>query len=402
MTIPMQSKSYLLCLIAPILLAAQLAGEETSPKAITLWTGIEAATGMMNFDGTLRLSLPFGGGGREALEKLGWHIELRHGIEVDAQGKARTVWRMLGLQSSLVPTGRGQLRWIPPGMESVDFAREKIGRAFSGASSTRWLIRETALAEHEIRSADGRVWRYRQGMLVGLEHPALGRFSLVTQGAWIREVRYGEASTVGLPLLAARYGEAGRIRSCTFGSGQPHRFEWNDSGELLSWQRANGDVVRFTYGEGLLVALAESGKPPRRFGWANNPEHQRGDSRWVAPVHLASDGEYTYDYRLTTKGFVIHRKGASSDFETMTVFNPRLRRVEQRQNGETLRATFRRGRAGATTLERIETCAGEVLEAYRYDPQGKLIGLTRKGEPERLLTYDDSGRLMSLTEIPMP
>lgn len=396
----MRSRSYLLLLLAPILLAAELIGQETSAKPITRWTEIEAATGMMNFDGTLRLSLPIGGS--DVLEQLGIRSELRHGIALDAQGEARTVWRIPGLQSSLLPTGRDQLRWKPPTAESVDFTREKIGRALSGAGSTRWLIREIAPDDHEIRSADGRAWRYRQGVLVGLEHPSLGRFSLATQGAWVCEVRLDEDSTVGLPLLSARYDEAGRIRSCTFGSEQPHRFEWDASGQLLSWQRADGGVVHFTYGEGLLSELTESGKPPRRFAWAKNPWHQRGDSRWAAPVHLSADGGNTYNYGLTSKGFVIHRRAPSTELETMTVLNPRLRRIEQRRKGETIRAIFRGDRASAMTLERIETGAGEILEAYRYDQQGKLVGVTRKGEPEGLLAYDDSGRLMSLTEIPKP
>lgn len=401
MTMPTWPRSYLLMVLAPLLVGAEPIGTEAPTKPITRWTEIEAATGMMNFDGTLRLNLLLGGS--DVLEQLGIRCELRHSIGVDAQGKARTVWRILGLQSSLVPTGRDQLRWRPPAAESVDFDRAKIGRALSGAGSTRWLIREMAFGgEYEIRSADGRVWRYRQGVLVGLEHPSLGRFSLVTQGAWVCEVRLREDSTGGIPLLSACYDEAGRVRSCIFGSEQPHRFEWDASGQLLSWQRADGVVVHFTYSEGLLAGLTESGKPPHRFAWANNPGHQRGDSRWAAPVHLAADGENTYDYGLTSKGFVLHRRESSTEFETRTVFNPRLRRMEQRQKGGTIRAIFRGDRASAVMLERIETGAGEILEAYRYDQQGKLVGVTRKGEPERMLTYDDSGRLMNLTEIPKP
>jgi YD repeat-containing protein len=53
-------------------------------------------------------------------------------------------------------------------------------------------------------------------------------------------------------------------------------------------------------------------------------------------------------------------------------------------------------------LERIETGKGEISEAYQYGPSGRLISMKRRGEPERTLSYDESGRVMAMDEPKEP
>jgi len=374
--------------------------KKPAPSPLTTrWTQIEAATGRMNLDGTLRLNFPMGESSE--LKQLGVHCELEHRIETDAQGGARSVWRINGLQSCLVPSGRDQLLWQPLAGPPVKFERAKIGRALSEAGSPRWRIREAGSDDYEIRSLDGRAWHYAHGGLVSAYHPALGDLRFETRGAWVTAIRRVDAVINASPLIAASYDENGRLASWVMGAEKPQRLTRSETGQLQTWQRADGSEVRFTYRDSLLCEVAEPGKPEKRFAWVENPGHERGDSRWAAAVHLASDGEDRYMYELTSQGFVLRRTNATGG-EILTVFNPRRHRLEQRKNGETLIVAFHSGIAGMTALERIQTGQGEILEDYRYDEHDQLVAVKRQGERERLLSYDESGRLMTLEESGVP
>ncbi len=379
-----------------VMLGAETSAPALTTKWVSKWADVEEAMGAMNLDGTLRLSYPLCD--QPELKRLGFVLELRHGVEVDAQGRARTVWLFRGLQSSLVPSGRERLRWRVPSGASVEFERAKIEAAFSGAGSKRWLIRESGSAEYEIRSAEGRTWRYRSGQWVGIDDPALGGFSVTTQGALLHEVRRIDGLPQAAALLRATYDEEGRLLTLALGSAAPHYFTWDEQGQLSSWQKTDGRVMHFHYCEGLLVEIVEPDTNPQVFVWAQNPGYGRGDSRWAAPVHLSAKGTDTYGYSLSAKGFTLWKKGASTDEDVVTVFNPRRRRVEQRAGGKTVIVTFRGGTLTRGALEKIETGQGELLEIYRYDERGQLIGVKRLGEPERMLSYDDEGRLMAMEE----
>lgn len=380
--------------------AAQAEAKNPPALAVSKWTQIEAATGLMNPDGTLRLSFPLGAS--DALKQLGVRFELEHRIETDAVGHARSVWRPKGLQSCLVHAGRTHLLWQPLAGAPVKFERAKIGRGLADAGSARWLIRESAPGEYEIRSLDGRAWRYKQGVLAGSEHPALGQLLFSTQGAWITRIEPTDTPVGEPPLLQARYDDSGRLVSWQMVAEKPQQLIWSEDGHLTGWQRADGSEVRFTYRDNLLRGVAEPGKPPQLFTWRGNPGYGRGDSRWAAPVHLASDGTDTYAYELTSRGFVLQCRETATGKETITIFNPRRRRLEQRADGGSFMVTFRGGVASRGALERIETAEGEILEEYRYDERGQLVEIKRKGEPGRTLGYDESGRLMALEEMGMP
>lgn len=196
------------------------------------------------------------------------------------------------------------------------------------------------------------------------------------------------------------YDENGRVISCQIGDDQVQRLEWNREGQLVSWRRGDGSEVRFAYQDGLLCGVMEPDKKPRQFTWQKNPGFGRGDSRWLAPVHLVSDGADKYSYKLTQKGFLLEKRGGAAETIIRTLFNPRRRRLEQQNNGFKFVVKFR-GHGGGTALEQIEV-GGEIMERYVYDDHGQLTGLQRSGEPERKLSYDESGRLMALEEGSSP
>jgi YD repeat-containing protein len=224
--------------------AAEPTGTSAPAKSVSRWAEIDAATGAMALDGTLRLSFPLGTA--PELKALGLVAELRHGVETDAQGRARSAWQFRGLQSSLVPVGRERLRWRAFSGESVEFERAKIGRAFSGAGDARWLIREVGAAGHEIRAGDGRTWRFQAGLPVGVEDPALGAFIIVSQGALVRELRAVDALQDAVAPLCATYDAAGRLLALTVGAAAEQHFAWDAAGQLTSWQRADGQTVDTT------------------------------------------------------------------------------------------------------------------------------------------------------------
>ncbi|MFZ5495406.1 MAG: hypothetical protein ACOZE5_08730 [Verrucomicrobiota bacterium] len=377
-------------------LAGRAEEKRTPAWESTQWTQIEAALGQVNLDGTLRLS--FSLGASIALKQLGIRFELEHRIETDADGRARSEWRVRGLQSSLAPVGPTQLRWQPLAGASVKFDRAKIGRRLADAGSARWLIRESVPGEYEIRSLDGRAWRYRQGVLVSAEHPALGQLRFSTQGAWITQIEQTDTPAGKPPLLQARYDDCGRLVSWQAGAGKSQQPTWDEDGHLSAWRRADGSEVRFAYRANLLGEIIESGKPPQLFIWRENPGYGRGDSRWAAPVHLASDGAASYSCKLTSKGLVLQRTELAGEAVTTTTFNPRRRRLSQETGGFNFLVVFRRG-GGGTTLDRIEI-GGEVIEKYVHDEQGRLVSIQRHGEAERTLSYDEAGRLMALEEKP--
>jgi hypothetical protein len=342
-------------MVRAILLASSVVGFAAEPlfsqgpaKPATRWLEIEAATGAVNLDGTLRLNFKLGD--TPELKALGLPVELRHGLETDPYGRARSVWQVRGLQSSLVPFGRERLRWRSLSGESSEFERAKIGRAFGVAGASRWLIRETVGGGHEIRAGDGRTWRFRNGLPVGVEDPALGAFDFLTQGALIREIRPAGGFGPATPLVVAVYDEAGQILSLKIGAGGEQRFQWTN-GELKSWQRPDGEWVHFTYRDNLLTTVAEPARPLRTLAWEENAGHLRGDSRWAAPAHLAADGAANYDYTLSSAGFTSRRRPQVGG-EVVTIFNPRRRRLEQYVGEEKWVVTFRGGAIGRGALEK--------------------------------------------------
>jgi YD repeat-containing protein len=189
----------------------------------------------------------------------------------------------------------------------------------------------------------------------------------------------------------------------TLAGQEAQRFQWNAAGQLISWQRCDKSVVAFNYRDGLLSEVAEAGGAPQHFAWAKNSGYGRGDSRWDVPVHLASDEHSDYIYSMSSKGFILSRRDRITRIMTTTIYNPRRRQLEQQVGNASIIVTFRRGpTSGNTGLESVVSGSGEILEEFSYDEKGQLIGMKRKGEPDRKLSYDESGRLMALDDLSTP
>lgn len=373
--------------------------ERRAPWSSPAWEQVEERLGGITPTGLPRLAYPLS----ESIDarRLGLRCQLEHDVDIDARGRPRSWWRIAALRTFLVPEGRDKLLWQPPGAAVVRFDRARIGRAHAEAGPPHWLIRRCAKNEYEIRSRDGRTWVYRRGSLISLTHPVLGSFTVRVDGGAVREIKSDDAPTAS-PVLRADYDDAGNCLRLAIGGDDMQVFEWDTRGRLISWQRPVAGTTVFDYRDGLLSEMAEEGHPPRRYTWAENPGWRRGDSKWLKPVHLASDGDSHYTYALTQRGILIERLETSTGRRIVTIFNPRRNRLEQRLDEGAVLVTFREGPASRGAFERIETDQGEILEDYRYDDQGNLVGVRRIGEPELELSYDESGRLMALVKKDVP
>jgi len=379
------------------LLVVVLRAEDT-PSATTRWAQIEAAMGEMQLDGSLKYR--FSLGESEALRLLGIRLGVEHIITTDESGGARSGWQFSGLQTSLVPSGREQLRWKSPMGGVVDFEWAKIGAAFfqaRGAGAAQWLIRKTGKFAYEIHSPEGASWHYEAGRLAKIKHPALGELQVSTQGAWITRIERREVPGRASILLEAAYSDEGHLLNLRIGEQMEQEFTW-DGAELVAWRNAQGECVGWSYTDGLLSQIVEPSRPVREIRWRENKGFGRGDSRWLLPVHLASVGGEYYDYQLTSRGFVLTRETSAEGVVRVvkTRFNPLRYRLEQWGNGEALMVIFRKSSPGRGAVERIETAHGEVLEEYRYDTEGRLVGVRRLGEPPLDFRYDDLGRLIEV------
>jgi len=386
------------------LVSSLCAEERVSPT--TRWTEIEARLGEMQLDGSLKYRVSLGGSA--GLVSLGIRLSVEHVITTDENGGARSGWRFWGLQTSLVPSGHKLLRWKSPMGLTVDFERARIGPAFSHAGARavdQWLIRETSAGCYEIHSPEGVSWRYESGRLVEIEHPALGKLCVSTQGGWITRIEPSEAVEGAGSLLEAAYSDDGHLLKLQVGDQAEQEFTWNE-GQLIAWRNAAGETLSWSYVDGLLSQISEPGRPAREVRWRENEGFGRGDSRWPLPVHLAAVDNEHYHYALTSRGFVLTRETCLEDrvraWVLRTRFNPLRYRLEQWGNGESLVVTFRKHSPGRGAVERIETANGEVLEEYRYDREGRLIGVRKQGELPLDFHYDDLGRLIEVEGEPVP
>lgn len=271
-------------------------------------------------------------GETDTLRFFGMRLILNPDIAVDAFGRIRTSWRISGLKSSLVPSGREILLWQPPGGAPVAFKARMIERTFARAGQiSAWQIRRVGPEVYEMRSGDGTLWRYNGGLPVSVTHPRLGKLTFTTQGAHIREIQHAASTGQSKRLLLVEYDQAARFHSVTIGTEATHRFIWSEAGELTDWQHGRGSNLVFTYHDGLLSGVAEDGQTPEKFSWRENPGWRRGNSIWPMPAHLASDNHCIYSYAMTRKGFVLGRTERDSARHTELVYRPKHSPLDQRR-----------------------------------------------------------------------
>jgi YD repeat-containing protein len=377
--------------------------DEINPEPLlkfeTCWTEIQENLGGIQLDGLP--SLQYSLGESNDLKLMGLNLELVHNIAVDAYGRPRSVWHITNLRSSLSPGDRGSLVWKPLTGGDIKFDRKRIKAKLTKSDDGNWYIRKLVSGDYEIRSLDGRTWRYKKGVLASGGHPVLGTLSFTTLGAKVCSIKSFHESP-SKSLLDVRYDAEAQPIQLRIGSNEANTIRWDEAGYLISWEGAEGKTVTFTYNNGLLASVTESGRPTSYFTWAENKGYDRWGALWRAPVHLSSDHDSSYEYKLRHKGFIIHRIQKSSDKEIVTVFNPRRKRLEQRTDEMEYIVTFCSQENNPMALHRIENGEGEVLEEYLYNDRELLEAVRQKGKPERRLVYDDSDRLMDLIQIKSP
>lgn len=357
---------------------------------------IEKNMGQIRPDGLVNLNLSIES--NNTLNLLGVKLTLHHFLTTDAYGNPRSAWKLSGLQSSIVLGDRGTLVWTRFSGSPLTFNSDDVSRSFSHAGQPLWLIRKPSEKRFEVRALDGRTWRYVNGSVESMQHPLLGRLEFEAIGSRVQRIYQIIDSEETLPIVHVAYNALGRPQSLQVNEQMENTFEWTNQEHLLLWKSFKGGSVTFSYEGALLTAMNSTKMGTRWFKWAQNPGHTRGDSRWKAAVHLAEDNENCYNYMLSSKGYVLTRINKASGLKTVTLFNPRRRRLEQKIGKGYVIAIFRGTGNRITTLAKIENDQNQVLELYSYDELGRLVAIKRMGEPEQRLSYDETGRLMTLEE----
>lgn len=353
------------------------------------WENIRDAFGAIGLSGTLEANYLLSQS--TSLSSIGLDVLLEHAIELDPTGNPRSRWGLCGIYSCVVPTDRGSVCWKMLDGRTLVFDKRKIGRAYGCLSDPNWKVRELEDGVYQFKSIEGEVIQYEHGVLVGMDVPAIGPLHLRSIGGAVHSI---ERSNGDL-WLQVEYDPAGNPIAVFFDSRIVHTFEWDAEGFLRKWQRPDGSVVSFSYDNGLLSEITDGNKSPKHVTWAENPGWRRGDSAWLAPVHVTSDGDWTYDYRFSSRGFVIEAKSREASVISRTIFNPADHRLEQTCGNDRYIVTFRPN-AYTGTLESIRNGAGDVLEAFSYDAEGRIAMVRRRGERDIVLRYGLDGRLLDV------
>lgn len=368
-------------------------------KFETCWTEIQRNLDGIQPDGlpSLRFTL----GESNELKIIGINLELVHDIEVDAYGRPRSIWLITNLQSSLSSGGRDSFIWKPVTGGNINFDMKGIQHKLTKSDDGNWYIRKLASGDYEIRSLDGHTWKYKKGVLIGGEHPLFGALNFTTLGAKLCSIKRRDDSQAK-PLIEVVYDAGAHPISLRIGTDEANLFNWDEAGYLTSWKGAKGKTVTFTYNNGLLASVTESGKQTRLFSWSENKGYERWGTLWRAPVHLTSDDDSNYKYIFRHKGFIITRTQKADAKEIVTIFNPRRKRLEQHTGKMEYIVTFCTQANKSMIPQRIEDGKGEVLEEYQYNDRGLLISIKQEGKPEQKLVYDDSDRLMDIVQVKSP
>ncbi len=321
-----------------------------------------------------------------------------HGVDVDADQRPRSQWRLAGLQSYLILSGPDHWLWQLPDGRQVRFERALVGPARTSAGAAAvWRIRELGPGQVELSATDGLRWIYRDGRLNSIHHPVLGTYSVETEGAWIRRLAPSAGGVVGDTVLELDLDEGGRPIRLRSGQEAIHAFEWNETGQLQRWTNTEADVKIFEYEVGLLHSVVDADGKVERFSWKEHPGWWRGDSRWPAPVYLSAANERSFQMSIGQKGYRIEMNDGSGEGAVL-VFNPQRRRLDFRSEGLQRRFHFRGAGAGMGSLERVENGDSQVLERYVYGDDGRLLQVERRNEVQKV-GYDSLGRMVKVETI---
>lgn len=272
---------------------------------------------------------------------LGLSVTLHHKLRRTSFNQVRSVWAFSGLQTFIVPHARNALLWQTPGGIPILFSLKGEHEKSSvpgAAASAHWSLVSTQDNQYEVRGESGLSYTYKQGSLTRIIHPALGAFTIITDGGMIQSVeREGDGATI----LCASYDEQGNLTRVK-NSKMEAVLNWDADGELSCLSR-EGKKVEFLYKNALVSLVVESGRPSLVLDWQENKDYGKPGSKWPAPASLRSDGQYDYDYRITLEGCYVAVVNRADGSRTETRISPVRHYVEQTTNdGQIHAAHFER------------------------------------------------------------
>lgn len=245
---------------------------------------------------------------------------VNHGIGLSYDGKCYSRWFLAGLNTYVVPSGRTHWKWQPmngqpPGL----FNKDVLGPEFPKHTPGRTVMRLCRENELEIRTPDGIVWAYKSGILVRINVPGFGVVQVECKGNLISSLRLeGEEQ----PEVHVQYDdELHPVAMYQFGT-LVTKFNWGNGGELLGWTRVGGPTFSCTYTDNLIDTITVSTGERADITWAYNPGWQRGDSRWLAPMHISKFGDEKYSFKVDQRGFnFLIEKGVPAKLIAL-IYNP--------------------------------------------------------------------------------
>ena len=394
------------------------------------WQSPQFGLGSLGGDGTLQKVYPLGqlGGSPE----FAFPIELKYRTDVSKNGalsKAKSLWEIPQLITSLAPKGGKQLLWQMPGggTELFDLA---LARNKDGAVSLDqdWTAYDLGQGIVEIDSKDHWTYRYQLGQLIGLIAPdnrelaivaSAGRISEIWEVAAADDALLQSANDVAqpnpknaiaknpsedIPLLSVKYNAEGLPVDLTLGYSH-QQFFYNGSAQMVQWQNGLGKdgLVDFQYdSEGLLNAIVDQDGVSHPYTWAtvrNNGIRAAGSMGLAVPKDqsaiLASDETYKYQYGTNSDGVNLIRTDADGKTDKI-VFNPRTETLQAVDpDGKKTISVY--GTDGDHKLYSVTDNAGQQLIKYAYDRAGHVILKKEFGKPTMGYEYDEQGRLTAIT-----
>lgn len=309
---------------------------------------------------------------------FGYAFSIRHVVKEDSRGRGYSSWEFTGLQTYLVYSGRDSLEWKPLWGEEMIFEKIGSGKVFRADHGVE--VRFQGGNNYRIREPNGFASIYQDGELIRYEHPFWGNLECDMDGPWLLRAQWED----GKELIRVLYSGTGRPTKMEF-SKKVYRFQWAGEVQLSSFENDDGKVTDFEYENQMLRSIKDpSNGVDRKFEWGANRNFGKGNSRWVHPVYLKHDGDSSYDYSISRKGYRISRRVSGTRLEILTYFNPDLNRVEQRMHDESILYELENSMDGNRRLVTVMDSSGNVLADYGrnlFDESAQ--GVNERGSVEK-------------------
>lgn len=285
------------------------------------WRAKSALLYSMAHDGTLALDLPLWT--LEIDGEIEIALTLKHELTVGADGNATSRFIVPQLWSTLVPGPAGGKSWRKPGGYILKFFPRSS--EWAGPAGHKFLDR--GQEQYSITTPTGCRYDYRNGVLERFSFESGLCFEVTATGGYLRQLdRRREGATENLVSVVYT---SSRITGLFIERVERFVFEYATSGELCCIRDAEGAAVyRFEYVTGLLKSMVLTDGSAVNYTWQPYDDFRRADRSYRPPVRLASDGIYSYDYRIEGDWAVAVARDRTGQ-TTKNLYNRRTGRVQQ-------------------------------------------------------------------------